>query len=603
MKTLTFLVLVLLAWPSPARAWDPWITTNGEVDRALELSRAGHHQEALAALEEARKGLPESAELHYDLGTVYLGMNDLDNAEKAFKRALETAEGKVRQAALYNLGLVSAQAATQAEASQDTAALAKAKWQEAAEQFRKVAELAPGNQDAVHNLELALLKAFPPCSKLEDQLEPNDSPDAARALPLDPQTHGFKQTLRLCEGNADWFSLPLSEGDRVTATVKPAPEEGQEAPAQPPVAGLYEPDGKQELDGLRREAEGTMKAGPVKVTGSYLLGVTNPLDEGYPYELNVEVLPRCEAIDDAYEPDDTLEAAREVKAGPLEKLRICPGDDDWFRIALQERESLLVVMQAETVSGAPGLEIVDARGQTLSRAGVKDGHAMVAALEPGAGELKVRVAGGADAEAAYSLNLVVVPPCPEGNDASEPNDHAADAKPLEEQKPVLARVCPGDVDLFSYAAPKDQPSVVTARFVHDKGALALDLVGPDGEASLAAGQGEPEADGRAVAVPQDRLGQEVLVRIKGADEQSQNFYLLKVDHPQPNQQNQPRPKPGEQDQQKQDQQQKQQEQPKPEPKEPMENELKKMERNPRNLEAEQALRSSPFRDRQPAKDW
>lgn len=599
---------LVLGSPTRAFAFEPFVTTNGDVDRAIELARDGRTQEALSALESARAELPESAELHYDLGSVYQALGDFEKADEALLRALETAEGQTRDATLYNLGTLHAKWGSTLAEKDDTRALAKSHWKQAVEYLEKLAIRDPNHKDALYNLELALLFAYPPCSKEDDAFEPNNGPADAKPLPQDPQTGQVKQALRLCPGDGDWFTLPLPEGARVTAKVSVSSPDDGPAPTTKPAFDLYEPDGQAPVAGNAIEGE-TLKSGPIGATGEYRLGLTNPSDdEALPYELEVTVLPKCDTLEDAYEPNDAFDAARDLTPGPHENLRVCPGDEDLYRVALKAGESLVALVDAQVVSGTPMLQLVGADLKPLSGMAAKDGKALAVAFDPGEGPIFVRVFAGPDGEAGYTLTLVVLPPCPEGNDALEPSDHPADAKPLEEQKPVFARVCPGDVDLFRYTAQKDQASVVKALFQHEKGDLVLELLAPDGDTVEAAADASSlEQPGEALPLPEARAGSEVLVRVRGSDGLVGNVYLLTVDHPQPQPQNGQGEPPPEQDPQKQDpqkqEQQKQEPQPEPGAQDPMEQQIENMQRNPKNLEAERAMRLSPFRDQAPRKDW
>lgn len=597
--TLALLALALaLAVPTRAFAFEPFVTTNGDVDRAIEAARDGRAQEALTALEAARAELPESAELHYDLGSVYQALGDFEKADEELLRALETAEGQTRDATLYNLGTLHAKWGSALAEKDDTRALAKPHWKQAADYLEKLAIRDPNHKDALYNLELALLFAYPPCSKEDDAFEPNDGPSDAKPLPQDPQTGQIKQALRLCPGDGDWFALPLPEGARVTAKVSVSSPADGPAPTAKPAFDLYEPDGQAPVAGSTIEGE-TLKSGPIAATGEYRLGLTNPSDdEALPYELEVSVLPKCDTLEDAYEPNDAFDAARDLTPGPHENLRVCPGDEDLYRVALKAGESLVALIDAQVVTGTPMLQLVGADLKPLSGMAAKEGKALAVAFDPGEGPVFVRVFAGPDGEAGYTLTVVVMPPCPEGNDNLEPNDHPADAKPLEEQKPVFARVCPGDVDLFRYPAPKDQASVIKALFQHEKGDLALELLAPDGDAVEAVADASSlEQPGEALPLPEARTGAEVLLRLRGGHGQAGNVYLLTVDHPQPQPQNGQGEPPPEQDPQKQD--------PQPEKgaQEPMEQQIENMQRNPKNLEAERAMRLSPYRDQAPRKDW
>lgn len=58
-------------------------------NKAVEASRAGKLDEAEGYYKEILEKLPDLAEVHYNLGHVYVRKNDLDAAEAEFKRAVE----------------------------------------------------------------------------------------------------------------------------------------------------------------------------------------------------------------------------------------------------------------------------------------------------------------------------------------------------------------------------------------------------------------------------------------------------------------------------------------------------------------------------------
>jgi len=58
--------------------------------------------------------------------------------------------------------------------------------------------LDPAAVDTRRNLELAAMSAWPPCSKIDDQYEPNNSAAEAKFLTPDPNTLEAKADLVLC---------------------------------------------------------------------------------------------------------------------------------------------------------------------------------------------------------------------------------------------------------------------------------------------------------------------------------------------------------------------------------------------------------------------
>jgi tetratricopeptide (TPR) repeat protein len=61
----------------------------GPLKQAMELTQAGKLDEAEAAYRQVLAKDPSVAEAHYNLGSIYLGRNDLDAAEAEFSRVVE----------------------------------------------------------------------------------------------------------------------------------------------------------------------------------------------------------------------------------------------------------------------------------------------------------------------------------------------------------------------------------------------------------------------------------------------------------------------------------------------------------------------------------
>jgi predicted Zn-dependent protease len=77
-------------------------------NKAVEASRAGTLDEAEALYKQILEKLPDMAEIHYNLGHIYVRKNDLPSAEVEFRRALELkpqrADAAVALAALLTTG-------------------------------------------------------------------------------------------------------------------------------------------------------------------------------------------------------------------------------------------------------------------------------------------------------------------------------------------------------------------------------------------------------------------------------------------------------------------------------------------------------------------
>ena len=131
-------------------------------NRAVEATRAGNLDEAETLYKEILEKLPNLAEIHYNLGRVYVAKKDLNSAEASFRKMVELqpekAEGFIALAALYGANGKTQEAADlliQAAPTFDgnatfqyvlgTTCLNAGRSQPAAEAFRKVVALDPGN--------------------------------------------------------------------------------------------------------------------------------------------------------------------------------------------------------------------------------------------------------------------------------------------------------------------------------------------------------------------------------------------------------------------------------------------------------------------------
>ena len=231
----------------------------------------------------------------------------------------------------------------------------------------------------------------------------------------------------------------------------------------------------------------------------------------------------------------------------------------------------------------------------------------------------------------YTLRLRILPPCPQGNDELEPNDTAKDAKPVEVGSEHLLRICKGDTDWLQLAQKAGQNLQVTARYDRSHGAIDLAAWDESGVKELAHAQtatGDDKAGKDAPDTPAARRSrttvQGVMIPAGKADRVvklkafapggTENFYVLRVEEP---------PPPSDKDKQKQDQQdekkddekkddkkdepkkdeKKPEDQQKQEDQERLKRQMERNDHNPSNLEAQEALRNSPFKNQRPDKDW
>ncbi len=568
----------------PLRSLRWYETTDGDVDRAAEALAAGKAADALAALDEARKHLPESWALHYDRGIALLAAGQFEKATKAFERALEMSPGRSwRTRVRYALGVAWAKWAEATEKANPDDDAAQDRWKAAAKAFEEVVAADPSNEDAKWNLEVALLRVDPPCKLRDEAFEPNDSPDKAQELKLGQAKDGSQKlegdaALTLCPGDNDWLAVNVPPGTRIAARAEVAwpPEDDEDddsgdleaqATGHPPAGvalALTGPTGKDVLAAATDDGRGTVELPERKATskGPYLLHLTGLPDDEVTATLHIEARPPCTSLEDDMEDNDTPQKAVPLlEPEPLD-AQICPNDPDWYAVDLAPGESLFVFASAKG-DHAKGfaLTIADASGVPLARGSVQGPDRIATLLDPAPGRYTIRVSGGDETEAPYVLQWRKLPPCPEGNDQLEPNEAVHEAATLDEIRAVagmskrqrkagapqgpgagqdegevtaLLRICPGDNDVFDIPVAKDDHKVASIVFDPKRAQLVLERLDEQGKVVETAKANAEVAGARGLALEGgDKDQAEYLLRVHGQRRTDENFYVLRLLTPPP----------------------------------------------------------------------
>jgi hypothetical protein len=473
-----------------------------------------------------------------------------------------------------------------------------------------------GGIDTEADYQLAL-ELLPPCVQRDDAFENNDQPLTANPLPPD-QLGQPLQNLHLCPGDDDWYSVPLAEGESLFVDLQ-ASVEG--APDAAPLAGaltvtVYDEAGEvwavAHGNALEPDAKGTTRTAVVlapppgtyrvRVTGG---GVTEPIFPLGP-------LPESATVED-------IEVGPPPTQAPAQGAPRLPGQGQ---------------MPPQGPQGPQGQAAPPPiRTQRIT-------------LPPNAPRPMVD-RRRAQLDVPYALQMRILPPCPDGNDELEPNDAAGSAATFEIGGEQLLRICKGDDDWIALTQKLEQPLDVSARYDFAPGALTITATDEGGSETLAEGQTKAPRTGGgrdepgAADTPEARRGRTAITGLRlpapkeervvklhiEADDEVENFYILRVEEPPPpsdqGQQNKPqggddeqddkdKKEPsdgGEQDKKESDKDDKAGDKDKQPPapddaaRRRLEQRMKRHDRNPKNLEALEALRRSPLRNLQPSKDW
>ncbi len=509
----------------------------------------------------------------------------------------------------------------------------------------------PGGDEFAGSVEITVR---PACERTEGPEEPNDERAAAKLIeavkadpkegaappggPGDPPAPGAgggapegpQPTVgRLCPGNEDYFVVNVGPGESLELTAQLMVQAGTVKLTLEDDAGNVLAEGKKgEKDTLVALAYNP-GAKPVYV---HLQGA----DAEAVYGLTAKLIPPCVQREDDNEENDSSAAARALGPGKYEKQQLCPGDPDVFSVNVKPGESVIAHLKAEPIHGVPTLAVTDGQTQVFGSGFALKGGQLAMALDPGEGTYYVEVAG--DSDARYTLEIQVLPACPEGNDAEEQNDEPDKAKalalpPPPEQQPGappgaagqaeqevtrLLRICPGDVDFFRIGVtPESQLLVASIEFVHEKGDLELAELEADGETIVqeaAPSAATTNLESVIVPPPDVRIPDptDYLLRIQGATPEVENFYVLTLRPLPPSGKDGNEGESGDQNQEPQDPSEPQEPQdPGEEPKEPEEQKPdretieKAMEADDEQSENLEAMKAK-LRDRlkaQPLKDW
>jgi hypothetical protein len=193
------------------------------------------------------------------------------------------------------------------------------------------------------------------------------------------------------------------------------------------------------------------------------------------------------------------------------------------------------------------------------------------------------------------------------------NDLVDDAVELQPESVGLGRICSGDTDWYAIQANEEKETQVEVLYDRSKALLTLD--GYPGDDILGDGLQVTETPmGAMMRVPKAEEAEAPKVRVQGAEEGAEGFYLIrhvagqggqggqqKEDQNESDSEDQPESEDKEQQDQQQDQSQRNAEQ----EKRTLDQLLREMDQNPRNLEAEEALRARKAEGKlaKPLNDW
>ena len=456
---------------------DAFITSRSDVDRANDLLADGHYDRALKAYDALHSTHPKVA---FNRGLALFSLERFDDAITAFGAVRESPDPVLKASSYFHTGNAQLRQALMAEKAGEATAATET-WKEAVSAFENALALNANHEAAKRHLEIALLRAEPPCNlpdgmssvtvagiamQLEDrndELERNDDTSTARPLTMEqpttkdavPGERVAERQLWLCPrgtvntSDEDWFNVTLQTGDRFLASAH-----HRDGPAHAkPAIEIWAPDGQRRLMPSDEEPVEELALDAVGEPGDYYVRVLNPTADDFGYTLKATIRPPCATTEDEHEPNNDRFNAKAVEGGELQSLRLCPANDDWFAVTLERGQSLKATVEATLQAGTLAVEMVDGYGNIIESSAEKEdaqqGKTVTAlAYSQPAGTVYVRVTGSQDVEAVYSLQLEVIPICSEREDSHEENDEINTAQLLAPGDHEGLQLCPNDPDLY-----------------------------------------------------------------------------------------------------------------------------------------------------------
>ena len=339
---------------------------------------------------------------------------------------------------------------------------------------------------------ISLVATSPVCPE-DDFLEENDDFDNASAL-----SPGINPGLISCEGDEDWFTFELAEGQSVEIFTLAAMGLGDLD------LRLYGPDAD---DPDAAPVDSSTGPGEVKrvravlgsTPGTYKVRVNASAGTAVVYSARIFIydgpLPLDCEFDDTFEPNDTPAAARNILTAQTVEAIVCGNNEDWFRIDVIAGNRVNVRVDFLHAEGNLDAQLL--RGQSVIASAESETDNEYLSFLAEATEtlfLKLSLTGEDVDGNRYQVTVSQIAGEVEldctFDDPFEQNDSAEEAAPIEAGISSAA-LCANDDDFFTVTVGANQTLTVTLLHDSDPDDVSLSLSGTN--SSVDALQGERAA--------------------------------------------------------------------------------------------------------------
>ncbi|MDF3067051.1 MAG: leucine aminopeptidase-related protein [Polyangiaceae bacterium] len=289
-------------------------------------------------------------------------------------------------------------------------------------------------------------QSLDPCA--DDPLEPNQSAVTAVNLPL-----GTQQQAVSCPQNVDFYSFQgPPPGTPFTVSLVFQSDDFDYGTDTGDLNALLRSQAGNLLFIGDREAKDNEFLPAVSDGGVYSLEIQSALRR-VPYTVAVtQGNLRCGILDDSLEPNQSISEASLLTSTPSEAY-ICRGDSDYYRIQGPPAGQVLAVDLTFTPArGQLGLRMFDRNGERVGPE-YTSGSPTTRLINSDGGVYFAEVFGYGKSSGEYSLQARATVPSCALEDAFEPNDTAATARPVPFGSIINGYMCQGGRDYYRFTGP------------------------------------------------------------------------------------------------------------------------------------------------------
>jgi hypothetical protein len=227
---------------------------------------------------------------------------------------------------------------------------------------------------------------------VNDGYEDNDSCQEAVLI-----TPGTYPDLQICTGDHDWFGVDILARQTVTITILFSHSQGDLDLV------LYD------SDCVTQRAYSGSSTDDEQIVYTPLYGGIHHFDVyGYQdaentYDLIVTTSPVAPCADDGFEENDSCEQAALVSPGTYTGLHVCPSDDDWYAVDLQEGDTITATILFAHAEGDLDMALHYPNCELLAASQSSTDNEQLVYQAASAGTYHIRVYGFRGAENDYDL--------------------------------------------------------------------------------------------------------------------------------------------------------------------------------------------------------